>query len=64
MGAGMMRLALADLSPTSAPYKVGATWVVNVQHRDGRRFGNDACVTFRTKRDALAFAAPFTEAAS
>lgn len=56
-----MREQLSNLTPTSAPYKVGGVWVVKVARRGisapaGPPLPDTACVTFRTKREAVAFA--------
>lgn len=52
-----MRVALKELEASSQPYKVGGTWVVDVKRRDGTPLTENACVTFRTKREATEFAA-------
>ena len=53
-----MRLPLKDLVATGPARKIGSTWVVTVARRDGVDCGGDnVVVTFRTKGEAVAFAA-------
>lgn len=51
-----MRMPMSDLEATGQPYKVGGTWVVDVKRRDGQPLTDNACITFRTKREAQEFA--------